>query len=217
MIPRSLNQLPGRRPRTRWGRPLRFRHGRSRRFARDPSRHSSDTVWALVEKMLAGDADAAVVLSDVLDEGVSSGKTRFIKITEKARRWHGKTIPEKIREGEFAAITPGRQIVLFGVRKRLMPGNRTYEYKGYMSRYSMGDSAEYDSYNLVYFGEIIGITAKQVTIDKNARFRQRHAVTGESMRYPVSKAVLSIERFSYKNWDPNNLQQGLERNRNWSD
>jgi len=243
--PRSAG-LPGRRPDTTWGRALRDRHHRRRlrrrSSRRDPAgfgRHTSDTIWALVEKMLEGDAEAALVLNDAIEEGVSSGKTTFMKIRSggyykhvggqvvKGRRVGAtRTLVEgsdKVQEGQFAAVTPGRQIVLFGVTERWEQGPITghrrpevlgrpavpiygpgrHAKKGYLSRYKIGDTAEYDAYNLVYFGKITSITAKRVTIDKGSHHSR--------------KAVLTIEGFNSKNWDPENVTKGLKRNREWSD
>lgn len=176
----------------------------SRSVSRSASRHTSDTVWALVERMLEGDTNAALVLNDVIEEGVSSGKTKFVKITRRGYRRFGKEYPATVEEGQFAAITPGRQIVLFGIKDRWNgPGKSGYTKRGYLSRYRIGDTAEYDSYNLVYFGKITSITEKRVVIDKGRGYSK--------------KASLDIERFSHKNWDPDNLEQGLKRNREWSD
>ena len=161
--------------------------------------------------MLAGDADAAIVLSDVIDEGVSSGRTKFVKIVRPGYKQFGKHHPEQIQTGQFAAITPKRQIVLFGIR-----GTPHRGYKGYMSRYQIGDTAEYDSYNLVYFGEIIDISEKRVVFDTNAKYRQR-LPSGEQGRYPVKKKVLNIYQFEWRNWDPKNLEDGVRRNREWND
>jgi hypothetical protein len=197
------------------GRPFRTHAGRRWASSRDPGHHSSDSVWRLVEKMLEGDADAAIVLADVIEEGVSAGRTKFVKIYEKGYKRGGKVYGAGVKEGEFAAITPGRSIVLFGVREQYNPGGG-HSKRGYMSRYQMGSSAEYDSYNLAYFGQIIGITDKRVIIDKNAGYRARTS-SGELGRYPVSKASLDIAQFSRKNWDPRNLEEGLKRNREWSD
>lgn len=187
---------------TRWGKTfkiptsyLRSHRGRGR-SRHDVTRHTSDDVWALVEKMLAGDAEAVPILSDLIEEGVSSGKTKFIDL---GTQGFGKT------DRSFAAITPGRQITLFGVRTRSGwekgRGHFTYV-KPYVSRYKIGDAAEYSSYNLVYFGTITSISDKRVMIDKG---------------HGSGKASLTIDRFSTKNWDPENLEKGLKQNREWTD
>lgn len=202
----SVLRPHGRKPFTKWGRPLRPKRSRlqlRRRLSRDSSMHTSDTVWTLVEKMLEGDVVAAKILNDVIEEGVSSGKTKFVKITRRAFKRFGKTTPESVVADQYAAITPGSQIVLFGVKDQYEPGKRDAVKRGYISRYKIGDTAEYDSYNLVYFGTISAITNKRVTIDKGRGYSK--------------KASLDIEQFSNKNWDPDNLEEGLKRNRNWSD
>lgn len=109
---RDRSRPRGRKPLARWGRPLRKRLHRS---SRDTSRPSSDTAWALVEKMLEGDEEALVVLADLIEEGVSAGKTKFVKV----KSYYGGAGPKK--DESFAAITPGRQITLFGVKDRYNP------------------------------------------------------------------------------------------------
>lgn len=70
-----------------------------------------------------------------------------------------------------------------------------------VKHYEIGDQAEYDSYNLVYFGEITKITAKSVFI----------------RAYPTdtSQKRLSIEKFVDKNWDDDAPKHA--RNANWMD
>lgn len=186
------------------GRALHWRRGR-KGVRRDPSgKHSSDRVWSLVEQMMNGDADAATVLSDVIEEGVSGGKTIFVPITLRATKRFGRVTPASVKPGAFAAITPGRSIVLFGVHKVYPKGSPTPQMRGYMRRFAIGDMAEYDSYNLVYYGPILTITPKTVTISKDRGGRRDE------------KASLSIERFNQKNYDFD-LSLARRRNNEWSD
>lgn len=66
--------------------------------------------------------------------------------------------------------------------------------------FAVGDQAEYDSYNLVYYGPIRSITARTVTIDGAWKGTKR----------------LTIARFVAKNCDFD-LAAAQERNANWSD
>lgn len=183
------------------GRPLRSRTARPR-ARRDATRHTSDTVWALVERMMQGDTDAARVLDDVIEEGVSSGKTRFVKVTRRAGRLYGKPYPEEVVPNHYAAVTPGRQIVLFGLRKVYEQGAVGGVLRGYVRRFAVGDTAEYDSYNLVYLGTITSITEKRVTIDKGRGYSR--------------KAVLDIATFDSKNHDLD-VEEAVRKNREWTD
>lgn len=230
-----------RRGQIKWGRPMRGRSiGRSRgrsRYARDPGggTYTSDDVWNLVEKMLEGDASAVEVLHDVIAEGRVRGKTKFMLLHSKVRNRGGSKYGGELVRDRFVAVTPGSQIVIFGVaevhgpdkeyvlsgwgRPHLRPNRiptenehkypkmaenmRNMSYRGYISRFKMGDLAEYGGYNLTYFGKISGITVKRISV-------------GDDDRRGRNKS-LDLEHFAQMNWNPGNLEAGLRRNRNWSD
>lgn len=172
------------------GRPLR-RSARRRISRRDPARRNSDTVWALVERMMGGDADAATELDEIIGGGFTAGATRFTRITSRSWKRSGHVYPGKIIKNHFAAITPRRQIVLFGMEHRFAPGERGWVYRGYVRRFKMGDLAEYHAYNYVYVGRIVSISDKRVIIEKELGARG-----GEP-----PKASLDIETFDTKNHD----------------
>lgn len=193
-----------------YGRPIRTSPapGRStRRTSRDKPRPTSDTVWALVDEMMQGNTDAAIVLDDVIEEGVP-GTTKFIKITERARSWKGVHYPEKVRPNEYAAITSGRQIVLFGLEDYYprTPGQIAPKaVRGYLRRFRIGSVAEVGSYNLVYMGNVRKITPKTITVIEN-----------EGHRGLEKTHSMSIEKFNSKNRDFD-LDAAVKRNQNWSD
>ncbi len=178
---------------------------RRRGVSRDPARrsHSSDTIWALVERMMGGDADAALVVSDAIEEGVQSGTTKFVKITRKAWTRKGHTTPAFVKPGMFAAITPGSSIVLFGMERQFRGGQPGGVMVGYLRRFRMGDQAEYGGYNLTYYGPIVSITAKQVRVAKRSEGRRE-------------VAAMDIEAFSSMNREFD-LDVARKRNANWSD
>ena len=185
----------GHKPFGRWGRPLRRRApGRlaQRLRGRDKTRASSDAVWALVEQLMGGDESVLPVIDDAIEEGVSAGKTVFMKLPSDGRDTHN-----------YAAVTPGRQIVLFGVKPRYDQATGTYPRRGYVSRYKIGDEAVHGSYNLVYTGPITSITAKRVMINASDIGR--------------GKRSLTIEGFSNKNWKPDTIADATKQNRNWMD
>jgi hypothetical protein len=87
-------------------------------------------------------------------------------------------------------VTPGESVRVVSACDRYIPGegNKSYHVRVVESKeFKVGDQAEYDSYNLSYFGPIHSITAKTVTIgDKYGR---------------SSKRRLSIGSFASKNHD----------------
>lgn len=61
----------------------------------------------------------------------------------------------------------GSEITLFGVEEvygNYVEARDVRQYKPYSVTFKLGDSAEYDSYNLIYLGTITKITEKAVTI-----------------------------------------------------
>ena len=182
-----------------FGRKLPLRATRYRGSRRDPAKHSSDEVWGLVKKMMEGDADAAVVLDDVIEEGVR-GTTHFMKIRERDIKRKGQLIPGKVVKNSYAAITPGRSIVLFGINQN---ARSDYRLRGYTRRFTIGDVAEYDSYNLSYLGKIVQITDKRITFSG-----ERRAQSSDSKQ---KTRQLSIHEFNWRNWDLN-VEETKERN-----
>ncbi len=160
-------------------------------------------MWALVERMMSGDTPAAVLLTQVIDEGVSTTSgTRFEKITRKAWKRFGKVNPAVVREGAFAAVTPGRSIVLFGIKKEYKRSDPPEGVmRGYVRRFKIGDTAEYNAYNLVYLGKVTSITAKTVTV--------KHP-------HGPRKSVFDIETFNSKNYDLD-VAEVVKRNSEWTD
>ena len=53
-------------------------------------------------------------------------------------------------------------------------------------KFEIGDTAEYDSYNLKYLGKITSITSKTVTIQP---------------KYETRKRRLKLQDFAWRNWD----------------
>lgn len=88
-------------------------------------------------------------------------KDNKIKVeTIKARdmKRGSQTIAGEVLQGCHAEIVPGESIRVFGdYRGRYFPFDKTFK---------IGDTAEYDSYNMSYTGAIVNIGAKTVTIQK---------------------------------------------------
>lgn len=80
-----------------------------------------------------------------------------------------------------ADIIPKKSIRLYGTQI-----NRTQGPLNFDRTFSIGDQAEYDSYNLDYTGEIVAIGAKTVTVEDH----------GERYR-------LDLYMFAWRNWDFN--------------
>lgn len=149
---------------------------------------TSDDVWSLVERLLTGDTDTADVLADVISEGVDGGKTVFTRVESRAWTKFGTKHEGKIEKTSFAAITPGRSIVLFGARNG----------KAYRKRFEIGDIAEYDSYNLSYTGPIRAISVKRISIGTGwSRNGSSRVTPGD----PEKLKSLDIHAFDWRNYD----------------
>lgn len=196
---REAASIHGRRPQGRWGRPLRGRLRKpalARWVGRDKTKTTSDAVWGLVEKLLDGDESVLPVLDDVIEEGVQSGKTKFLKLTQERDDVH------------YAAVTPKRQIVLFGVKTRSVPKSKPGEpYTGmhnvrrtYISRYQIGDAAVHRWGNIAYTGKISSISDKRIMIQSYSE-----------------KKSLTLDRFNDLNWEPETIAKAAKHNREWTD
>ena len=107
----------------------------------------------------------------------------LIEIRSKSRKVHGIVHPGAAEKGANAEIEPGVFIRLFGTRYPGTPSARTYD-----RTFKLGDLAEHDSYNLSYYGRIVAITEKTVTIEDD-RGNQ------------PSLRRLDIHTFNWRNWD----------------
>ena len=79
-------------------------------------------------------------------------------ISGKSGTHRGVPYPAPVSMGQHAKITPRVSIHLHGVTDNGALG------KVYGKTFMLGDTAEYNSYNLSYYGTITSITAKTVTI-----------------------------------------------------
>ena len=80
-------------------------------------------------------------------------------------------------------IEPRQSIRIYGETNRSV----SYTPKQFDLTFEIGDTAEYDSYNMRYTGKILAIGAKTVTIDAHG--------TGEHTRR------LTLAQFASRNWD----------------
>jgi hypothetical protein len=64
---------------------------------------------------------------------------------------------------------------------------------GLENKFKLGDSAEYDSYNLSYYGTIMGITDKTVIIVC------RHDMIAHRRNEPVHRKRVKLENFCWRN------------------
>ncbi len=119
-------------------------------------------------------------------------------IQPKPRRIAGQLHQRPISDTYNADIEKNKSIRLYGTyrsyAKDAMAFDRTFK---------IGDRCVYDSYNLVYTGEIIAIGEKTVKVHKGG--------------YPEGDNVqLSLYDFAWRNWDYD-AARIAERNSNWSD
>ena len=86
--------------------------------------------------------------------------------TPKPKKAGKKLAPVKLERGITAEVTPKKSIRLSGEMARWNPKDQVDFTVEYDRTFEIGDSVEYDSYNLSYIGTIVAITAKTVTVDK---------------------------------------------------
>lgn len=118
------------------------------------------------------------------------------EIRSKDRIHMGTKYEGKILEGHHAEITPGKCIRIFGHERNVIGGGRDFDLT-----FFVGAEVEYDSYNLIYTGNIVSITAKIVSITAKNVTVEAHG----------TKHRLPIYFFSQKNWDLD-LARIAERN-----
>lgn len=87
-------------------------------------------------------------------------------------------VVEGERDTQNAEIDRNKTIRIFGL----------YYGKPFDKTFEMGDYAEYDSFNLSYYGKIVGITDKSVTIE------ERYGSTPRRHR-------LKLRQFVWRNYD----------------
>lgn len=97
-------------------------------------------------------------------------KPKGIRYDEiKAKGWtqYGVKHEGEVLKGAKAVVVPGKSIRIYGLDHNHVNGPVAYD-----KVFRIGDSAEYDSYNLHYFGTIINIGKKTVTIEAHDRKRR---------------------------------------------
>ena len=140
------------------------------------------TVLGLLSRIASGDLLASMVLDDAIGDGLELPKgVSLVAITVAAHRHLGREVPAQRVSNAFALVTKGESIRLVGVAYKSAED-------GYDVTYRIGDQAEYDSFNLSYYGTITSITDKVVTISKP---------------YDRGVARLVLSKFSSRNWNFN--------------
>ena len=91
----------------------------------------------------------------------------------------------EVKPGEWAEVVKGKSIRLFGAKRRPAPGEKAGAVL-YENKFEIGDTVEYDSFNLSYTGKIVSITAKTVTIQPPLNDKKRR---------------LKIDTFQWRNWN----------------
>lgn len=110
-----------------------------------------------------------------------NGVTIYRNIKARDYKRNGKMNQGQVCRGQHAAVEPGARITLWGVDRNNVAGFRPYRIE-----FKIGDSAEYDSYNLKYVGTIVAIGAKTVSIQQECSSK-------------ITR--LSIHEFSWRNND----------------
>jgi hypothetical protein len=139
-----------------------------------------------------------------------SKRRRIVVLDIKCRDWtrFGRKTEGEVMKGHHAVIVPGESIALFGTETKVeyvRTANGTFDYNhvpvAYERRFRVGDMAEYDAFNLVYFGPIVAISEKTITI------RDKHSARNHK---------LDIATFSRRNRDFT-VESATKRNSEWSD
>lgn len=104
----------------------------------------------------------------------------FERVYTKARKGFEPTATEYEVE-----VVRNERITIRCTKTRLNFETKQYEEQEFVNTFAMGDEAEYDSFNLKYTGEILGITPKTVSIRN---------MYGKTTR-------LSMNEFCFRNWD----------------
>ena len=90
----------------------------------------------------------------------------------------------------YATVTPGRgtgsEITLHGAKPRWMTEIGEMVTHPYTRTFRVGDTVEYDSFNLSYTGVIVSVGKKTVTVDPGRGGRKRR---------------LAFHTFNWRNWD----------------
>lgn len=135
------------------------------------------------------------------------------EIRRKDSRRFGRVVPGEVLDGIRATIVPGESITLHGAvapgrRYVLNPATGRHEPNArpmlFCNHFAMGDVAEVGSYNLVYTGIVVKITAKQVWVEE-------YSGTPNARLYKFD-----IASFASKNWDFD-AAEASKRNSEWMD
>ncbi|HEY1187521.1 MAG TPA: hypothetical protein VGE74_07670, partial [Gemmata sp.] len=179
--------------------------------------------------VLSGDGESLLAAADLRDEQDAPNAALLLRaayhringnVNVNVRAGKGKVIvlnPHQVTKrspgkpdvgGLWAAvIEEGQSIRIVYLddrdRRELVGGQHKWVSRCEMAErtFALGDPAEYDSYNLVYYAPIESISAKTVTISKGHR--------GKTTR-------LTIARFTDKNFDFD-LAAAQKRNDEWTD
>lgn len=110
------------------------------------------------------------------------GKVIYDEIRSKNSIYQGRKFEGQVLKGHKAIVMPGYYIRIYGQewnhRNAPVDFDRTF---------NIGDTVEYDSYNLKYTGKILAIGPQTITIERKDTGR--------------SPCRLSIYSFSLRNWD----------------
>lgn len=139
-----------------------------------------------------------------------TARRRLVVLDIKSRDWtkFGRRHEGEVMKGHHAVIVPGESIALYGTETkvrhaRLADGTFDYHHEQvpYERRFRIGDDAEYNSYNLVFFGPIVAIGAQTITI------RDKHSTRNHK---------LDLATFSRRNRDFS-VEAATKRNAEWTD
>lgn len=178
------------------GEPLRGGHGDGEKYP------TLATAYRAARKMMADIIKGVPTMYRMKNTENNTGDATMSKtitvdtIKDRDSKRFGLHVEGRVLEGVSADVTPKKSIRLYGTQKRTRWNGETQTRETFdlefSNTFAIGDLAEYDSYNLSYYGKIISITAKTVTIEE--RHKNYDAEHGKRHR-------LNLYQFAWRNWN----------------
>ncbi len=129
--------------------------------------------------------------SAALVSNTNAGETQVITVSPSGKLTHFTNVNDvfgNAQIGHSAAVLDRDSIRIWGIDT-----NRTKGAVEYDRTFNVGDQAEYDSYNTSFYGEIVQITAKRVTI-RTIYGKVKHLKIGDFARRNRHFTVAAAEQ-----------------------
>lgn len=143
-------------------------------------------IESLFATLLTGDTSVLPELDAAIGDGFSEGGKVFMPIVQRGYKRGSHVVGPKRVPARYAVVTPGKSIRLVGLAYP-GKGDMAGDQRAYDRTFSIGDTAEYDSFNMSYHGEI-------TSIGKGGNVTVAHPYSKRSTR-------LDAEQFTWRNYD----------------